>query len=127
MASLSGKNLSCLRGDRLIFQGLSFAVQQGQTLILTGANGSGKTSLLRLMAGLLDPFAGEIKRDGNILWLGQETPLKPQLTVLENLQFLSCAAGDGVDGKNRPVTELRFPRKRESLFSWALRSPLSRG
>ena len=55
---LSGNGLTCVRGERLVFAGLDFAVASGEFLQLRGANGSGKSSLLRLIAGLLKPAAG---------------------------------------------------------------------
>ncbi|NNG04345.1 MAG: ATP-binding cassette domain-containing protein, partial [Inquilinus sp.] len=60
----AGDDLACLRGPRLLFAGLSFAVEPGGALLLTGPHGSGKSSLLRLMAGLLAPFAGRLTWNG---------------------------------------------------------------
>ena len=58
MPLFAATDLTCLRGERLVFQGLSFAVEAGGALVLLGPNGSGKSSLLRMMAGLLRPFSG---------------------------------------------------------------------
>ena len=58
----NGDNLTCIRGSRLVFKGLSFALSPGGALLLTGANGSGKTSLLRLMAGLATPAEGASRK-----------------------------------------------------------------
>ena len=58
--ALIGEDLACRRGERLVFQGAAFRVPPGGVLLLTGANGSGKTSLLRLVAGLLTPAAGRL-------------------------------------------------------------------
>jgi len=100
IASLTAENLALRRGDRLLFDGLSFRVTTGQTLALEGANGAGKTSLLRLIAGFLSPHAGRLvmetqsgavtdaeERAQWIGWLGHLDGLKPQLTVSEQLTF----------------------------------------
>ena len=58
---LECRDLACLRGERIVFRQISFAVSAGEALRLTGANGSGKTSLLRLLAGLARPAAGAIQ------------------------------------------------------------------
>ncbi|MBL4720673.1 MAG: ATP-binding cassette domain-containing protein, partial [Alphaproteobacteria bacterium] len=57
-----GVALDCIRGDRMVFAGLSFALSAGDILILSGPNGSGKSSLIRVMAGLLHPSAGQVMR-----------------------------------------------------------------
>ena len=59
-----GDNLRCVRGARVVFEGLSFALDGGAMLMLTGPNGSGKSSLLRVMAGLTRPAAGKLCWDG---------------------------------------------------------------
>ena len=56
----SGHNLSCIRGERLVFQDLSFSVAPGKALLLRGPNGSGKSTLLRLAAGFLKPDSGHL-------------------------------------------------------------------
>jgi heme exporter protein A len=103
MAIFSGQNLTCIRGQTIIFEKLSFEIESGGVLALTGANGCGKTSLLRIMAGLLSPASGSMSWNGrpldenfiseSVLWMGQETPLKPHLSVIDNLKFLAALAG----------------------------------
>lgn len=105
-----GENLSCVRGERLVFSELNFAIEPGATLVLTGSNGSGKTSLLRVMAGLTRPSAGQLSwEDGPIAddperhhsrlhYIGHLDALKPVLTVRENLATWSHLHG-GTDKK----------------------------
>jgi heme exporter protein A len=85
-----------VRGGREVFAGLDFEAASGEVLAVTGANGSGKTSLLRLIAGLLIPDGGTIALDGGEIeltlaeqahYLGHRDALKPALSVLENLSF----------------------------------------
>jgi heme exporter protein A len=95
----AGQDLACVRGERLVFAGLSFRVASGETLLLRGPNGSGKSSLLRCMAGLLTPVVGiqlwngePVARDleshrGRLRYLGHQDAVKPTLTVQENLAF----------------------------------------
>ena len=103
ISSLTAENLACARGERLVFQNLSFTVAAGQALAVEGANGAGKTSLLRLIAGFLTPSSGRLLlrtdgRDSNdaedrgqaIGWLGHQDGLKPQLTAAEQLQFFAA-------------------------------------
>jgi heme exporter protein A len=93
---LSGRGLKCVRGGREVFADLSFEAAAGEVLAVTGANGSGKTSLLRLVAGLLIPAEGSIALDGGegeltlaeqAHYLGHRDALKPALSVMENLGF----------------------------------------
>ena len=100
ISSLTAEKLSCARGDRRLFENLSFRVAAGQALAVEGANGAGKTSLLRLIAGFLAPVGGRIlvkmgesesddaeERGRLVRWLGHLDGLKPQMTVLEQLTF----------------------------------------
>ena len=93
---LSGRGLKCVRGDREVFSGLDFESAAGEALAVTGPNGSGKTSLLRLIAGLLHPAGGSIELAGGDTeltlpeqahYLGHRDALKPALSVMENLSF----------------------------------------
>ena len=106
ISSLTAEKLACTRGDRKLFDGLSFRVSAGQALAVEGANGAGKTSLLRMLAGFLAPAAGRIvlksaqaeiheseERGKTIGWLGHQDGLKPQLTVREQLDFFARLYG----------------------------------
>jgi len=93
---LSGRGVRCVRGGREVFSGLDFAASAGEALAVTGRNGSGKTSLLRLIAGLLRPEGGSIDLEGGAgeltlpeqaHFLGHRDALKPALSVVENLAF----------------------------------------
>ena len=64
MAQFTGSDIACVRGERLVFEGVCFAVADGDALVLTGPNGSGKSTMLRLMAGLLRPSGGALRWDG---------------------------------------------------------------
>jgi heme exporter protein A len=93
---LSGRGVSCVRGDRQVFAGLDFEACAGEALALVGPNGAGKTSLLRLIAGLLAHSGGSIDLVGGDAeltlaeqahYLGHRDALKPALSVMENLDF----------------------------------------
>jgi heme exporter protein A len=93
---LSGRSVKCVRGGREVFSDLDFEVGSGEALAVTGHNGSGKTSLLRLVAGLLIPTEGTIALEGGEAeltlaeqahYLGHRDALKPALSVMENLSF----------------------------------------
>jgi heme exporter protein A len=93
---LLASGLGCVRGGRQVFRDLSFAVGAGQALVVTGPNGVGKSSLLRLIAGLVRPTQGQIALEGGdseltvgeqAHYLGHQDALKPSLSVHENLAF----------------------------------------
>lgn len=96
MPALAAVDLACRRGDRILFQGLQLEVQAGQVVWLRGANGRGKTSLLRLLAGLSTPEAGQVAWGGGarqLVYIAHANALKEDLTVLECLRFLARLHG----------------------------------
>lgn len=105
-------DLECVRGDRRLFAGMSFSVQPGELLHVHGPNGSGKTSLLRMVCGLVSPAHGEIRWGGagirslgedyfkDMTYLGHLGGIKEELTALENLRILTeLAGGDAAEDK----------------------------
>jgi heme exporter protein A len=93
---LLGREVSCVRGGREVFAALGFETASGEALAVVGPNGSGKTSLLRLIAGLLTPSRGSIHLEGGESeltlpeeshYLGHRDAIKPALSVAENLKF----------------------------------------
>lgn len=98
-AKLSAENLTLIRGERCLFEGLDFALESGALLLLEGRNGCGKTSLMRAIAGMLSLETGEVfwndvpvrkQRQvfhGSLVWLAHRTGLKGDLTLVENLNF----------------------------------------
>lgn len=107
--ALAASRLACRRGDRLLFRGLDFELPSGRIVWLRGPNGSGKTSLLRLLAGLSTPAEGEITWGGvplreagegwcrSLCYLAHANALKDDLSVLESLQFLARLHGHAGD------------------------------
>jgi len=98
-AKLAGTDLTLFRGERCLFQHLQFALDPGELLILEGSNGSGKTSLLRAIVGMLELETGVIHWDGkpvrgqrqlfhsSLVWMAHRVGFKADLTLLENLRF----------------------------------------
>ncbi len=141
-ARLAAHDLACRRGERLLFAGLSFALGPGEALQVAGANGTGKSSLLRILAGLLRPFAGSVERSGAMALLDGNLPLDEHLPLGEALGF--WVRVDGVDEALDPVglnalsdIPVRFlstgQRKRAALLQsnpqaggiWLLDEPLN--
>ncbi len=104
---LAARGLACLRGEAMLFEALDFALAAGEALQVEGANGVGKTSLLRIVAGLTPPDAGEVlwrgQRIGDcrsafnaqLAYLGHHLGLKHELTVEENLKAVAAIQGTG--------------------------------
>jgi heme exporter protein A len=102
---LTAENLIGIRGERLLFEKLGFKCSNGTVLYLQGANGTGKTTLLRTICGLSKPYAGNINWCGeninslaeeyykNVLYIGHLPGIKEDLTALENLQFSLALSG----------------------------------
>lgn len=93
---VKARGLACQRGERLVFSQLDFRVDAGQALSVTGANGAGKTSLLRLVAGLLPVMAGHLDLPCGAQgchYLGHRNALKPHMTVAEDLRFWTAFLG----------------------------------
>ena len=119
---LSAHGLGCLRGERRLFTGLTLAVNPGDWLHVRGENGVGKTSLLRLLAGLATPAEGEIRWNNapirrvaeeyhrHLLFLGHHGAVKEDLSALENLAF-----GAALDGDTLPVQEAMLALRRFGL------------
>ncbi|MBU2379903.1 MAG: heme ABC exporter ATP-binding protein CcmA [Alphaproteobacteria bacterium] len=120
ISTLSVTDLTLQRGERTLFRGLSFTVQAGEAVALTGANGAGKTSLLRAVAGLIGPEAGEIAfRDADdgpidaeparaheVHLIGHLDGLKGQRTARDELTFQSRWLGRSHDGIDEAIAAL---------------------
>jgi len=145
---LEATGLDCARGGRMLFRGLSLSLRGGERLRIAGANGSGKTSLLRILCGLLSPDAGEVRWRGSaisrlreeyskqLLYLGHAPAVKDDLTPAENLRITCTLAGMsvvenavevslgrfGLSGMESPVKKLSQGQKRRAALA---RLPLS--
>ena len=112
---LEALDLECRRGGRTLFRGLSFPLKGGELLRVGGANGSGKTSLLRILCGLLSPASGEVRWRGapiqdlreeysrELAYLGHAAALKDDLTPGENLRI--AASLSGIDRSSGGIRE----------------------
>jgi heme exporter protein A len=103
---LAAENLASIRGERLLFEKLNFELSNGTVLYLQGANGTGKTTLLRAICGLSKPYEGSVNWCGeninalaedyckHVLYIGHLPGIKEDLTALENLQFSLALSGN---------------------------------
>jgi heme exporter protein A len=102
---LEAASIDCERGGRVLFRALSFSLRPGELLRIAGANGQGKTSLLRILCGLLTPAAGEVRWEGErvsslreeysrrLVYIGHAPGVKDELTAAENLSITCALAG----------------------------------
>ena len=107
MSKLKVINLSCQKGYNLLFENLSFEINSGEVLKISGPNGSGKTSLLRLLAGLSSFDSGSINYDAfplnsekynlDFLYLGHLAALSPELSCIENLKYSSLLGNNKLE------------------------------
>ena len=107
MSKLIVNNLSCQRGYKLLFENLSFELNSGEVLKISGPNGSGKTSLMKILAGLSSFETGSIDYDDtkinserynlDFLYLGHLAALSPELSCLENLKYTMRLGNDNLD------------------------------
>ena len=140
---IAANDLACRRGERLLFAGLSFALESGAALQLSGSNGIGKSSLIRILAGLLPPFSGTIERAGALGMVDERPALDPHLPLGQALalwQRLDGAHGNqavrlGLDGLDEvPVRYLSTGQKKRAALArligqaapiWLLDEPLN--
>lgn len=146
---LEARELLCERDERTLFSGLSFTLNAGEWVQITGSNGAGKTTLLRLLTGLSRPDAGEVLWQGqplhqvrdsyhqNLLWIGHQPGIKTRLTAIENLHFyhrdgdtaqcLEALAQAGLAGfEDIPVNQLSAGQQRRVALArlWLTRATL---
>ena len=115
---LEVSELECARGDRVLFRDLGFTLAPGRLLHLQGANGSGKTTMLRALAGLSQPLRGEIRWRGtpiaqqrdtfaaSLCYVGHLNALQGELNAIENLRFAAWLNGHGAAGIARALERL---------------------
>ena len=125
-AKLSAEGLTLFRGERCLFQGLSFTLESGHLLLLEGRNGSGKTSLMRAIAGLIELEEGSVRWNGvsilenrqafynDLVWMAHRVGFKADLTLVENLHF-EAALRPQADRDGREIFERLGIRRLQRL------------
>lgn len=147
--TLEGRGLTCVRSDRLVFADLDFALDEGGALIVRGPNGSGKTSLLRIVAGLLKLASGALLREdvplaedwpahhASLHYVGHLDAVKSAFTAAENLAFWAALEGRRSNGEEAlarfglghlaqvPARLLSAGQRRRLVLSRLIASPAS--
>lgn len=95
MTGLVFRDVACLRGGRLLFEALRFALGPGDAALVTGPNGAGKSSLIRVAAGLLAPAAGSVEGEGARALMAEQAALDPELRLAAALGFWARIDGGG--------------------------------
>ena len=100
MTRLTFDNVACFRGGRMLFGGVSFALAAGEAVIVTGPNGTGKSSLLRVAAGLLEAAGGRVEREGAVALSDENAALDREMPLAQALRFWARLDGraDAVAG-----------------------------
>jgi heme exporter protein A len=112
-ARLFASDLACRRGERLLFRGLSLALAPGEALQVSGPNGTGKSSLIRILAGLLRPYAGTVERSGGQALLDERPALDEHLPLGRALAFWQR-----LDGQRADLTRLGLADLTEVPFGY---------
>ncbi len=140
---LAAEDIACRRGDRVLFHGLSLALRPGDALQVCGVNGIGKSSLIRILAGLMRPFTGHVERTGPIGLIDERPALDPVLPLGRALSFWQHIDGPADNELARlglsdlldvPVRYLSTGQKKRAAFArligqrapvWLLDEPLN--
>ena len=122
---LQGIDLSCIRDDRVLFEGLAFELGSGQVLLLEGRNGSGKTSLLRILCGFREPDSGQVLWCGDAIndsqyyadmaYIGHLDGVKKELTVYENLKISLALGRSGHYSIEQALAKVHLPGYDDAL------------
>lgn len=140
---LSAADIACRRGDRILFRGLSLALNAGEALRIAGPNGTGKSSLIRILAGLMEPYAGTLDREGEAGLVDERPALDQHLPLGSALAFWERFDGRAADAVDRlglagledvPVRFLSTGQKKRAALArmmaqgapvWLLDEPLN--
>lgn len=119
MVQIVGQDLECVRGMARVFEGVTFSASRGECLGVVGANGSGKSSLLRMIAGLIAPSHGELDsvEPEKMHWICPKVPMKSSLSVFENVTFWSKMYGGTKDQIEHAMQAMRLSHLRDRLVS----------
>lgn len=105
---LTLENIACVRGGRLLFKGINATLGPGDALLLRGPNGVGKSSLVRMIAGLLAPYAGRIIRSGRLALADEAHALDPRQPLGTALSFWAALDGSGSDAVREAMGAMRI-------------------